>query len=192
NDWSARDIQAWEYVPLGPFLAKNFATSISPWIVPMDALAPFRVPAPAQDPPPVSYLRRAGDWALDIALDVALTTAAARGAGRAPHRIARTNARLLYWDIAQQLAHHTVTGCNLRPGDLLATGTISGDTPDSRGSLLELSWRGQTPIDVGGGEVRAFLEDGDEVVMTGVCEGEGVRLGFGEVRGVVLGASGEG
>lgn len=188
NDWSARDIQAWEYVPLGPFLSKNFATSISPWIVPLDALLPFRVPAPPQDPPPLDYLARHGDWALDIALDVAIATAAGRASGRAAHRIARTNASTLYWDIAQQLAHHTVTGCNLRPGDLLATGTISGDAADSRGSMLELSWRGQEPVDVGGGEKRAFLEDGDEVVMTGTCEGHGVRLGFGEVRGTIVGA----
>ncbi len=184
NDWSARDIQAWEYVPLGPFLAKNFATSISPWVVPLDALQPYRVAAPPQEPPPLPYLARTADWALDIVLEVAVGTAAMRAAGRPPQRISRTNAATLYWDIAQQIAHHTSNGCNLRPGDLLASGTISGDTPDSRGSLLELSWRGQTPLDIGG-EPRAFLEDGDEVVMTGWCEGVAGRVGFGEVRGVV-------
>lgn len=184
NDWSARDIQAWEYVPLGPFLAKNFATSISPWVVPLDALEPFRVPSPPQDPPPLPYLARAADWGLDIELEVALATPAMRAAGRPPRRICRTNAATLYWDIAQQVAHHTSGGCNLRPGDLLASGTISGDAPDSRGSMLELSWRGQTPVAVDG-EERSFLEDGDEVVMTGWCEADGLRLGFGEVRGIV-------
>jgi fumarylacetoacetase len=182
NDWSARDIQKWEYQPLGPFLAKNFATSVSPWVVPLEALLPFRVPGAAQDPEPLPYLRRAGDWTLDIALEVALRTPALDAA----HVIARSNAKHLYWDVCQQLAHHTVNGCNLRPGDLLASGTISGPEPFSRGSLLELGWRGTEPIRLPNGEERRFLQDGDELVIRGWCERDGVRVGFGEVSGVVL------
>lgn len=182
NDWSARDIQKWEYQPLGPFLAKNFATSISPWIVTAEALAPFRRPGPAQDPEPLPYLRRAADWSLDIRLEVLLETA--RSGGRL--RIAESNARHLYWDVAQQLAHHTIGGCPLRPGDLLASGTISGPGKTARGSLLELTWRGTEPLELPGGERRTFLEDGDRLTITGWCEGDGYRVGFGEVTGEVL------
>ncbi len=182
NDWSARDIQKWEYQPLGPFLAKNFATSISPWVVPLEALEPFRVPGAAQDPEPLPYLRRAADWTLDVVLEVALRTPALAE----PHVIARSNARHLYWDACQHVAHHTINGCNLRPGDLLASGTISGPEPSSRGSLLELTWRGTEPIRLPSGEERRFLQDGDELVIRGWCEGDGYRVGFGEVSGVVL------
>jgi fumarylacetoacetase len=182
NDWSARDIQAWEYVPLGPFLAKNFGTSISPWVVPMAALEPFRTAGPKQDPEPLPYLRSPGDWAFDIALEVAI-----QGAGMdRPQTVCRSNAKYLYWNVCQQLAHHTVNGCNLRPGDLLATGTISGPTPDSYGSLLELSWRGSKPLAFPNGETRTFLRDGDRVTMTGWCQGNGYRVGFGEVTGTLL------
>ncbi len=181
NDWSARDIQKWEYQPLGPFLAKNFGTSISCWIVPLEALEPFRVPGPVQDPPPLPYLRSAGDWRLDIHLEVHLQTEAMSK----PEPICRTNARHLYWNICQQLAHHTVNGCNLRTGDLLASGTISGPDPGSYGSLLELAWKGTKPIQLASGETRAFLQDGDRVTMTGWCQGNGFRVGFGEVTGRV-------
>jgi fumarylacetoacetase len=182
NDWSARDIQAWEYVPLGPFLAKNFATSVSPWVVPMTALEPFRVPGPVQEPPPLPYLRTTGDWAYDVRLEVYLLWAL----GCRPERVCASNARFLYWNVCQQLAHHTSNGCNVRPGDLLATGTISGPTPVSYGSLLELSWRGSRPLQLPGGATRTFLEDGDQVTMTGWCQGQGYRVGFGEVTGRVL------
>ncbi len=181
NDWSARDIQKWEYVPLGPFLAKNFGTSISPWVVTLDALEPFRVEGPRQDPEPLPYLRATGPQAFDIHLGVHLQTESSdRG-----QTIARSNFRHLYWSMAQQLAHHTVTGCNLRPGDLLASGTISGPTPDSFGSLLELTWRGSRPLQLPGGE-RRFLEDGDRLTLTGWCQGDGYRVGFGEVAGRIL------
>jgi fumarylacetoacetase len=182
NDWSARDIQKWEYQPLGPFLAKNFATSISPWVVTLDALEPFRATGPRQDPTPLPYLQSSGPWAYDIYLEVLFQTAAMDQ----PHRICASNARHLYWNICQQLAHHTVGGCNLRPGDLLASGTISGPTPDSFGSMLELAWKGTKPIALPNGEVRMFLQDGDRVTMTGWCQGPGYRIGFGEVTGVVL------
>jgi fumarylacetoacetase len=181
NDWSARDIQQWEYVPLGPFNSKSFATSISPWVVTLDALEPFRVSGPAQDPVPLPYLAQSGAHAFDIHLEVTLAAGAA-----APTTICRTNARHLYWSMAQQLAHHTVSGCNTRVGDLMASGTISGAAPEARGSLLELAWNGRKPIDVGAGATRSFLEDGDEVVMTGWCEAAGYRVGFGEVLGKVL------
>jgi fumarylacetoacetase len=176
NDWSARDIQAWEYVPLGPFLGKNFATSISPWVVTMEALAPFRATAPPQDPPPLPYLQDPERITYDIQLEVHL-----QGENMAePQRICASNFRHLYWTLAQQVAHHTVNGCNLRPGDLLASGTISGPTPDSFGSLLELSWRGSRPLSVGN-EMRTFLLDGDRVSMTAWCQGDGYRIGFGSV-----------
>jgi fumarylacetoacetase len=182
NDWSARDIQAWEYVPLGPFLAKNFATSISPWVVPLAALESFRVPGPVQEPPPFPYLRTTGDWAYDVRLEVHVQGETMDR----PQRVCASNARYLYWNVCQQLAHHTSNGCNLRPGDLLATGTISGPTPDSYGSLLELSWRGSRPLPFPGGATRTFLEDGDRVTLTGWCQGQGYRVGFGEVTGEVL------
>ncbi len=181
NDWSARDIQQWEYVPLGPFNSKSFATSISPWVITLDALEPFRVPGPDQDPVPLPYLAQTGPHALDIHLEIALIPP-----GGAPTTICRTNARHLYWSMAQQLAHHTVSGCNTRCGDVMASGTISGGAPDSRGSLLELAWNGQKPLALPGGTARSFLEDGDEVVMTGWCQGASYRVGFGEVRGRIL------
>lgn len=186
NDWSARDIQKWEYVPLGPFLSKNFLTSISPWVVTAAALAPFRVDLPAQDPEPLGYLRMDPPSGLDIELEVSLQSSAMG----APAVIARSNARHLYWSPAQQVAHHTITGCNLRPGDLLASGTISGPAPESRGSLLELAWRGAEPLALPGGESRVFLEDGDHLTIRGWCAGEGYRIGFGEVSGTVLPARG--
>jgi fumarylacetoacetase len=181
NDWSARDIQKWEYVPLGPFLAKNFATSISPWVVPIAALETFRTAGPIQVPEPLPYLRTREKWSFDIHLEIFLKTAAMPG----PQRISVTNARHLYWTICQQLSHHTVNGCNLQPGDLLASGTISGPTPGSYGSLLELAWRGTRPLKLGE-ETRIFLQDGDRVTMTGWCDGEGYRVGFGEVTAAIL------
>jgi fumarylacetoacetase len=185
NDWSARDMQAWEYVPLGPFLSKSFATSISPWVVPMEALEPFRTAAPVQDPAPLPYLYDEPRTTYDIQLEVYLQ------GERMPqaHRICTSNFRYLYWSLAQQLAHHTINGCNLRPGDLLASGTISGPMPDSFGSLLELTWRGSRPLNLGG-ESRTFLQDGDTVTMTGWCQGDGYRVGFGTVTGRIRPAVG--
>jgi fumarylacetoacetase len=183
NDWSARDIQAWEYVPLGPFLGKSFATSISPWVVTMEALAPFRVAAPPQDPPPLPYLHSPARTTYDIHLEVHL-----QGESMSEgQRICGSNFRHLYWTLAQQVAHHTVNGCNLRSGDLLASGTISGPAPDSYGSLLELSWRGTRPLQVGGA-TRTYLQNGDRVTMTAWCQGDGYRVGFGSVSGVVIAA----
>jgi fumarylacetoacetase len=182
NDWSARDIQAWEYVPLGPFLAKNFGTSISPWVVPLEALEPFRTAGPVQDPEPSPYLRTGGDWAFDIHLEVWLQGERMEQ----PQRLCASNAKYLYWSVCQQLAHHTVNGCNLRPGDLLASGTISGPEPGSYGSLLELAWRGSKPVALPNGDQRSFLLDGDRVTMTGWCQGNGYRVGFGEVTGKLL------
>lgn len=186
NDWSARDIQRWEYQPLGPFLAKNLGTSISPWVVPLEALEPFRCPGPAQNPTPLPYLHSQGDWAYDIQLEITLRTQRMT----TPQTIARSNFRYLYWNMPQQIAHHTISGCNLRPGDLLASGTISGPTPDSYGSLLELTWRGERPLTLPTGETRTFLEDGDSVSLSGWCQGDGYRVGFGEVIGRLLPASG--
>jgi fumarylacetoacetase len=182
NDWSARDIQAWEYQPLGPFLAKNFCTSISPWVVTLEALEPFRKPLPQQDPEPLSYLRAKNDVTFDVQLEAKLQTAKMKS----PHTITRTNFQNLYWSVSQQLAHHTVGGCNLQPGDLLASGTISGQAEESRGSMLELTWRGANPLTLPDGETRKWLEDGDTLVITGWCEGEGYRVGFGEVSGKIL------
>lgn len=181
NDWSARDIQKWEYVPLGPFLGKSFATTISPWIVTLDALEPFRCAAPEQDPTPLDYLQPKEDCAYDIHLEVGLQTAQMD----APHTICRSNYKYLYWTACQQLAHHTVNGCNTRPGDLMASGTISGPTEDSYGSLLELTWRGSKKIALPGGEERTFIQNGDTVVMTGWAQGDGYRIGFGEAAGKV-------
>jgi fumarylacetoacetase len=180
NDWSARDIQRWEYVPLGPFLGKSFATSVSPWIVPLEALEPHRVAAPAQEPEPLPYLRTDEDWGLDIALEVALAPE-----GGAETVVSRTNASLLYWTAPQQLAHATVNGTNVRPGDLYASGTISGPEPDTRGSLLELTWGGRDPLELAGGVERRFLEDGDTVVLRGSA-GRAGSISFGEVRGSIL------
>jgi len=182
NDWSARDVQAWEYQPLGPFLAKNFCTSISPWVVTLEALESFRRPLPPQDPEPLPYLRAAKDFTYDIQLEARLQTASMA----APHVITRTNFQNLYWSIAQQLAHHTVNGCNLQPGDLLASGTISGPTEESRGCMLELTWRGANPLTLPNGETRKWLEDGDRLTITGWAQGEEYRIGFGEVTGRVL------
>jgi fumarylacetoacetase len=185
NDWSARDVQAWEYQPLGPFLAKNFATSVSPWVVTLEALEPFRCAGPAQDPVPLPYLRTQGNTTFDIHLEVSL-----QGEKMAqPHRVCLSNFKYLYWSLAQQVAHHTVNGCNLQPGDLLASGTISGPTPDSYGSLLELAWRGTRPLQLPGGEQRVFLLDGDRVTFTGWCQGAGYRVGLGSVTARVLTAA---
>uniref|UniRef100_A0A8C1PAJ0 Fumarylacetoacetase n=1 Tax=Cyprinus carpio TaxID=7962 RepID=A0A8C1PAJ0_CYPCA len=221
NDWSARDIQAWEYVPLGPFLGKNFGTTISPWVVPMEALMPFVEPNPVQvnwvdskytflppctlpslfrfwqrcvlsflkiillsfqDPVPLPYLRHDDPYTFNINLFVAV-----KGEGmREAATICKSNFKYMYWSMKQQLAHHTVNGCNVRPGDLLASGTISGPDPESFGSLLELSWRGSKTIDLGSGETRTFLKDGDEVTLTGYCEGRGYRVGFGLCEGKIL------
>ncbi len=182
NDWSARDIQAWEYQPLGPFLAKNFCTSISPWVVTLEALEPFRKSLSRQDPEPLPYLRQKDDFTFDIHLEAHLRTSSMD----APHIITRTNFQNLYWSVAQQLAHHTVNGCNLQPGDLLASGTISGPTEESRGCMLELTWRGANPLKLPNGEMRKWLEDGDTLTITGWCDGDGYRIGFGEVSGRVL------
>ncbi|MGD8394341.1 MAG: fumarylacetoacetase [Candidatus Eiseniibacteriota bacterium] len=186
NDWSARDIQKWEYQPLGPFNAKNFATSISPWVVTLDALEPFRCAGPSQEPTPLEYLAATRDQAYDIRLEVALAVPGVA----APARICTSNFRHLYWSIAQQLAHHTITGCNLRPGDLLASGTISAPDPGGYGSLLELTWRGSKPLELAAGVSRTFLADGDTVTMNGFCQGDGYRVGFGEVSGTILPALG--
>ena len=185
NDWSARDIQAWEYQPLGPFLAKNFCTSISPWVVTLDALEPFRKPLPVQDPEPLPYLRRPNDFSFDIELEAQLETDKLPQ----PHVITRTNFQNLYWSMSQQLAHHTVNGCNLQPGDLLASGTISGPTDESRGCMLELTWRGANPLALPNGETRKWLEDGDRLTISGWAQGNGYRVGFGEVTGRILSAA---
>lgn len=182
NDWSARDVQRWEYQPLGPFLAKSFATSISPWLVTLDALAPFRVAGMSQDPQPLPYLRNPGPSHFDIQLEVWLLT----GEMEQPQRICTSNAKYLYWSLAQQLAHQTSNGTPIEVGDLYATGTISGETEDSFGSLLERTWRGQNPITLESGETRTFLEDGDTVILTGYAQGPGYRVGFGECRATVL------
>ncbi|MWL89467.1 fumarylacetoacetase [Cupriavidus sp. SW-Y-13] len=181
NDWSARDIQQWEYVPLGPFNSKGFGTSISPWVVTMDALEPFRRDNPAQSPEPLPYLRQQARNAYDIALEVAL-----QPEGGDATTVCRTNFKAMYWTMAQQLAHHTVSGCNVRVGDLMGSGTISGTTADSCGSLLETTRNGNEPVELAGGVRRGFLEDGDTVVMTGWCQGDGYRVGFGEVMGKIL------
>ena len=184
NDWSARDIQAWEYQPLGPFLAKNFCTSISPWVVTLEALESFRKSLPSQDPEPLPYLRAKNDFTFDIHLEARLQTSSMDSSSV----ITRTNFQNLYWSIAQQLAHHTVNGCNLQPGDLLASGTISGSNEESRGCMLELTWRGANPLKLPNGETRKWLEDGDTLIITGWCEGDGYRVGFGKVSGKILSA----
>jgi fumarylacetoacetase len=190
NDWSARDIQAWEYQPLGPFLGKSFATSISPWVVTLDALEPYRVAGPRQEPEPLPYLQCSEPWNYDVILQVELQTQKMRDDGVAADVIARSNFKYMYWSIAQQLAHATVNGTAVRPGDLYASGTISGSQPDSYGSLLELTWRGTKPLRLANGEERAFLEDGDIVTLRGYCEAEHrPRIGFGSVSGMILPAS---
>ncbi|MGB7189936.1 MAG: fumarylacetoacetase, partial [Acidobacteriaceae bacterium] len=192
NDWSARDVQAWEYQPLGPFLAKNFVTTISPWVVTMEALGPFRTAAfarAADDPKPLEYLDSAEDQArgcFDVTLEVWLRTARMRREAAESVRVSRGNLRDLYWTLAQMLTHHASNGCNLQPGDLLATGTVSGATADSMGCLLERTRRGAEPLALPNGETRKFLEDGDEVTLRAYCEREGwTRIGFGECTGVV-------
>jgi fumarylacetoacetase len=182
NDWSARDLQAWEYVPLGPFNSKSFATTISPWIVTMAALEPFRTAQPEQSPEPLPYLRHAGAQAFDIELEAWLKP---QGGSRSS-RISHTNFKYMYWTMAQQLVHHTGSGCNTRVGDLMGSGTISGPTPESLGSLLEMTFNGREPITLETGEKRAFIEDGDELDLRGWCQGDGYRVGFGECSGVVL------
>lgn len=182
NDWSARDIQKWEYVPLGPFLAKNFASSISPWIVTMEALDDYRVAGPKQDPPVLPYLQTTGDMNYDISLEVSLTPES----GENETTISRSNFKYMYWNMAQQLAHHTVNGCDVHVGDMMASGTISGPTPDSYGSMLELAWAGSRPIKLENGEERKFIQDGDTVIMRGFAEKEGKRVGFGEVSTKIL------
>lgn len=181
NDWSARDIQAWEYVPLGPFLGKSFGTTISPWIVTLDALQPFTCDAPKQDPHPLPYLTEKISKNYDISLEVGI-----KPAGQEESCIVtRSNFKHLYWTLTQQLAHHTVNGCNLRPGDLFGTGTISGPDPESLGCLLELTWNGQKELSLGG-TARKFLEDGDEVIFTGCCKGNGYNVGFGTCSGKIV------
>ncbi|WP_435520604.1 fumarylacetoacetase [Algoriphagus limi] len=182
NDWSARDIQAWEYVPLGPFLGKNFASSISPWVVTLEALDYFRVEGPKQDPEVLPYLQCEGAHSFDINLEAYIQPEGAKQASR----VCRSNFKYMYWNIAQQLAHHTVNGCNINVGDMMASGTISGPTEDSFGSMLELSWKGSKPVKLETGEERKFIEDGDTVIMKGYAEKDGVRVGFGEVRSKLL------
>lgn len=193
NDWSARDIQAWEYQPLGPFLAKSFATTVSPWIVTMDALAPFRGPTfarEAADPAPLPHLGDGVDplrGGIDVVLEAYLHTQKMRVQGLDPVRLSRVRTLDLYWTLSQLIAHHTSNGCNLRPGDLMGSGTVSGPSRDSLGSLLEITRRGQEPLDLPSGETRVFLEDGDEVILRGYCEREGFRrIGLGACRGRVL------
>lgn len=190
NDWSARDIQAWEYQPLGPFLGKSFATSVSPWVVTLDALEPYRVSGPKQDPQPLPYLRTPEPWNYDIALLVELQTQKMRENGVQTEILSRSNFKYMYWSMAQQLAHATVNGTAVRPGDLYASGTISGPTPDSYGSFIEMTWRGTKPLQLASGEQRSFLEDGDTVTLRGICEAPGKpRIGFGTVSGTILPAS---
>jgi fumarylacetoacetase len=184
NDWSARDIQAWEYQPLGPFLGKSFATTISPWIVTLDALEPFRVAGPAQEPPPLPHLRVEEPWAYTISLAVDLRSEQMRTRGLSAETISQTSFAQMYWNVAQQLAHATSNGAVTRPGDLFASGTISGASPGTQGSLIELTWNGERPIALNDGETRGFLEDGDEIVLRGWCERPGARrIGFGRAAG---------
>jgi fumarylacetoacetase len=182
NDWSARDIQQWEYVPLGPFQAKAFGTSINPWVVTREALEPFRVHGPAQEPTPLPYLQQKGANNYDMQLAVDLATEKTRK----PHTISRTNFKYMYWSSVQQLVHHASSGCAMNVGDLLGSGTISGAEKSERGSMLELSWNGTEPLDLGGGLTRSFLEDGDSLTIRGWCQGDGYRIGFGEVEGTIL------
>ncbi|XP_066988037.1 fumarylacetoacetase [Macrobrachium rosenbergii] len=182
NDWSARDIQKWEYVPLGPFLAKNLGTTISPWVVTMEALAPFVVDNYVQDPKPFPYLQHSDKYTYDINLEVGIKPDGSDHTGV----VCKSNFRYMYWTMKQQLAHHTITGCNVRPGDLMASGTISGPTEESFGSMLELSWRGSKTVDIGTNATRKFLQDGDEVIINGYCQGKGYRVGFGQCTGKVL------
>ena len=181
NDWSARDIQKWEYVPLGPFLGKNFASSISPWVVTMEALEPFRYSSPKQEPEVLPYLKMSKDHNFDINLEAIIETESGDS-----KTVSNSNFKYMYWSMAQQLAHHTVNGCNMNVGDMCASGTISGPTPDSYGSMLEISWRGTKPVAMPDGTERKFIQDGDSVVIKAYCEKDGSRIGFGEVRTKVL------
>ncbi|WP_430737090.1 fumarylacetoacetase [Psychrobacter sp. VH5] len=183
NDWSARDIQKWEYVPLGPFNAKTFASEVSPWIVTMEALVPFKTSCPTQEPKPLAYLNEtATDTSFDINLSVELLPENAESATV----VCETNFKYMYWSMAQQLTHHTITGCKVEVGDMMGSGTISGPTTDAYGSMLEIAWNATKPVTLAGGETRSFIEDGDTVIMKGYSEKDGVRVGFGEVRGKVL------
>ncbi len=181
NDWSARDIQKWEYVPLGPFLAKNFASTISPWIVTMDALKPFRTKGPEQNPEPLPYLKQKGEKAVDIHLEVAIQPENADET-----IVSRSNFKYMYWSMAQQLAHHTINGCRVNSGDMMGSGTISGPTEDSFGSMLELSWGGQKPLPMNDGSERKFIQDNDTVIIRGYCQNDKVRIGFGECASKLL------
>jgi fumarylacetoacetase len=181
NDWSARDIQKWEYVPLGPFLAKNFASSISPWIVTMDALEPFRTKGPVQEPTPLPYLQQKGKHAFDINLEVYIEPE-----NTSPTLVSKSNFKYMYWSMCQQLAHHTSNGCRVNSGDMMGSGTISGPTPDSFGSMLELTWGGKNPIKMADGSERKFINDNDTVVMKGYCQNRSIRIGFGEVSTKLL------
>ena len=181
NDWSARDIQKWEYVPLGPFLGKNFATSISPWIVTMDALEPFRTKGPNQDPTPLPYLQQKGKHTFDINLEVAIAPENVE-----PTIVSKSNFKYLYWSMSQQLAHHTSNGCRVNSGDMMGSGTISGEKPTSFGSMLELTWSGKNPLKLKDGTERKFINDNDTVIMKGFCENKEVRIGFGEVSSKLL------
>lgn len=180
NDWSARDIQKWEYVPLGPFLAKNFASSISPWVVTLEALEPFRVNTPVQEPQVLPYLQFTGKKSFDITLEVAI-----KPENSTETVVCKSNFKYLYWNMSQQLAHHTVNGCNVNVGDLCASGTISGQQEEAYGSMLELTWKGTKPLQMSDGSERKFLQDGDTVIMQGYAEKNGIKVGFGEVRGKI-------
>lgn len=181
NDWSARDIQKWEYVPLGPFLGKNFASSISPWIVTLDALEPFRVKSPNQQPEPLDYLKCSGNKSYDIHLEVAIKPDQSNETV-----VSRSNFKYMYWNMAQQLAHHTVNGCPVNAGDMMGSGTISGPTPESYGSMLELAWKGEKPVQLNDGSSRTYIEDHDTVVLRGYCKNDHIRIGFGEVKTTLL------
>ena len=190
NDWSARDVQKWEYQPLGPFNAKNFCTTLSPWVVPLEALEPFMVAGPprgSEDPPNLDYLTWADDFGIDLNLTVGISSAGMREQGMEPTQVSHGNYADMYWTMSQMLAHHTSTGCPMNPGDIFASGTVSGETESSRGCLLERTWRGQNPITLGDGTERKFLQDGDEVLISGWCERDGARrIGFGTCSGVVM------
>jgi fumarylacetoacetase len=176
NDWSARDIQSWEYVPLGPFLGKNFCSTVSPWVVTMDALDAFRVAGPKQDPEVLPYLQYKGEKNYDIQLEVLINDTV----------VCNSNFKYMYWNMAQQLAHHTVNGCNIRVGDMMASGTISGPTPESFGSMLELAWKGTKPLKMNDGSERKFIHDNDTVTIRGFAQKNGLRIGFGEAKGKLL------
>ena len=189
NDWSARDIQTWEYVPLGPFLSKNFASTVSPWIVTLDALEPFRTAGYKQEPKVLPYLEYAGDKNIDINLEVAILPTAIGTEKAEETLVSHSNYKFMYWTMEQQLAHHTINGCNINIGDMMASGTISGPTPDSYGSMMEITWRGTKPLKLKDGTERKFINDNDTVIMRGYCEKNGVKIGFGECKGKVLPAT---